>query len=97
MNKKTIVLLAIVLLLAVAVWAFFFIRDVRYDHGRERGYDLGYATGYADGLNGKTQNSQTTAGRLNPYAFGGSSWKGFMMGFPAGYDAGYQIAAPDAA
>ena len=73
----------------VAISAFFVIREVNYDHGKEQGYLIGYSIGHTDKANGEEQDSQELAGSIVPYEFGNAKWKGFMMGFPEGYLDGY--------
>lgn len=89
MKKKAIAMIALCLVVIVAVSAFFVIREVNYNYGKEKGFLVGYSIGYTDKLNGEKQESQTLAGSIVPYEVGSAKWKGFMMGFPEGYSNGY--------
>ena len=76
------------LLIAAAGLFWMNVRQAQYDYGREQGYLMGYSIAYTDKCRGETQNSQLLAGRIVPFEFGNSKWKGFMMGFPEGYSEG---------
>lgn len=89
MKKKVISIVAVCLVVIVAISAFFVIREVNYDYGKEQGYLIGYSIGHTDKTNGKKQESQQLAGSIVPYELGNAKWKGFMMGFPEGYSDGY--------
>ena len=89
MKKKCIWILIACVLAAAVLIGVSASRTWKFRNGREQGYLDGYAAGYVDGNGGEIQDFQILSQESNPYAFGGSKWKGYIRGFDIGYSAGY--------